>query len=539
MTLILKTIQKLFYYVLLLFSCGSIYFLSSCEKEVKPTATRTNIIFIFPDQLRSDYIGVKGGAFAHTPNIDRIAKEGALFTRSYSATPTCLPARAALLTGMSPWKHGLLTYAPIATKYKNEMPQLLRDAGYYTFATGKLHFKPIGGFKLKMKASELDNSKFMHGFHEIKLCEGWGHPNNAYNEWFLENEPDKKIDGTGLGATDHRSGAYPYPDDLHPTAWTAAQAVDFLNDYEGEDPYFLKVAFHRPHPPFDPPKRWLDFYKNREIPKAVVGEWADNKFGEFTNAPPADKQRSNPRGNFGDQIVRESREGYLAAISFLDEQIGHIITSLEKRGDLENTLILISSDHGDMMGDQHLWRKSYPYEGSAGVPMIIRWPENLNITTSRGQVRDELVELRDVLPTFLDVAGASIPKEIDGMSMLKLIRGNTKGWRTELDLEHGRCYWPENSWTGLTDATYKYIYYSTTGEEQLFNLENDPGEKNNLAGVKEFKDLLSDWRGKMIVHLSGRGAPWVVNNDLGIIKEAIKFSPNYPQEYFPEEIETN
>ncbi|MEQ8682245.1 MAG: sulfatase-like hydrolase/transferase, partial [Cyclobacteriaceae bacterium] len=128
---------------------------SSCDQ--KEVASKTNILFIFPDQWRSDFIGAKGGEFVHTPHIDRLAREGVLFTRSYAATPTCLPARATLLTGMAPWNHGLLAYAPIPTRYENEMPQLLKDEGYYTFATGKLHFKPIGGPKLTIPASELDN----------------------------------------------------------------------------------------------------------------------------------------------------------------------------------------------------------------------------------------------------------------------------------------------------------------------------------------------------------------------------------------------
>jgi arylsulfatase A-like enzyme len=226
----------------------------------------------------------------------------------------------------------------------------------------------------------------------------------------------------------------------------------------------------------------------------------------------------------------------LAAISFLDEQIGHIILTLEEKGELENTFIIISSDHGDMMGDHHLWRKSYAYEGSAGVPMIIRWPENLNILANRGQVINELVELRDILPTFLDIAGIPVPQEMDGMSMLDLIRGKKDDWRKVLDMEHGVCYWSENSWTGLTDATYKYIYFNATGEEQLFNLESDPKEELNLAQKKEFKKILLGWRKKMIDHLSERGEPWVVNNELGVFSDEIKYSPNYPHEYFPEEI---
>jgi len=495
-----------------------------------------NIVFIFPDQLRSDYIGAEGNNIAYTPNMDRIANEGALFSRAYSASPTCLPARAALITGMGPWKNGLLSYAPIATKYKYEMPQMLRDAGYYTFATGKLHFKPIGGYELNVKSSELDNSKFMHGFHEIKLCEGWGHPQNAYNIWFKENAPDLTIDGTGLGATDHRTGIYPYSDELHPTAWTANKAIEFIDSHSSKEPFFLKIAFHRPHPPFDPPKRWLDFYKNRKIPKAIVGDWSEKKNGGFNKIPSPNEQLNAPRGNYSDSIVRSSREGYLAAISFLDEQIGNVLSSLERKGELENTLIVISSDHGDMMGDHHLWRKSYPYEGSAGVPMIIRWPESLGIRASRGQVIKDLVELRDILPTFLDIAGVAIPSEMDGMSMMRLIEGKKKGWRKVLDMEHGECYWKENSWTGLTDQRYKYIYYSVTGEEQLFDLIQDSGEENNLASLSQYKNILERWRQKMVDHLSERGEEWVKDGKLVIREENIVFSPNYPKEYYPKEI---
>ncbi|MEQ8219809.1 MAG: arylsulfatase [Arenibacter sp.] len=498
-----------------------------------------NIVFIFPDQLRSDYIGAEGNNMAYTPNMDRIANEGVLFSRAYSASPTCLPARAALITGMGPWKNGLLSYAPIATKYKYEMPQMLKDAGYYTFATGKLHFKPIGSAELNVKMSELDNSKFMHGFHEIKLCEGWGHPQNDYNIWFKENAPNLEIDATGLGPTDHRTGIYPYDDELHPTAWTANQAIEFIDSRSSKEPFFLKIAFHRPHPPFDPPKRWLDFYKDREIPKAIIGNWSEEKYGGFNEIPSPNEQLNAPRGNYSDSIVRDSREGYLAAISFLDEQIGNVIRSLERKGELENTLIVISSDHGDMMGDHHLWRKSYPYEGSAGVPLIIRWPESLGIRASRGQVIEELVELRDILPTFLDVAGVDIPSEMDGMSMMRLIKGKKKGWRKVLDMEHGECYWKENSWTGLTDHRYKYIYYSVTGEEQLFDLVKDPGEENNLASLSKYKNILEGWRQKMVGHLTERGEEWVKDGKLVIREENIIFSPNYPKEYYPKEIKNN
>jgi arylsulfatase A-like enzyme len=156
--------------------------------------------------------------------------------------------------------------------------------------------------------------------------------------------------------------------------------------------------------------------------------------------------------------------------------------------------------------------------------MIIRWPERLNSSWSRGQFRNELVELRDVLPTFLDAVGMMKPDEMDGGSMLDILRD--KPWRNILDLEHSRIYEPDNAWVSLTDGTYKYIYFTLTGQQQLFDLERDPKETIDLTIADGYEELVQDWRKKMIQHLSIRGAPWVVNGDLAIQKESQKFSPN-------------
>lgn len=484
---------------------------------LQKTNKRPNIVFIMADQWRGDCIGEDGSDWIHTPHLNQLAKEGALFRKAYSSVPSCLPARASLLTGMSPWGHGLLLYAPMAVKYPWTKPQLLRDAGYYTIAVGKMHF-------------HTKNGKKDYGYHKIYLEEGWVKDyEDDYMKYFKNEEPDKNIDGTGLTFTDHRTKAYPYEDRLHPTNWTAQKSIDFIENYKSSDPYFLKISFHRPHPPFDPPKRWLDFYKNRDIPNTVVGEWAEEKYSEFNKIPHEDEPRTQFRGNFGSKLARQSREGYFAGISFIDEQIERVINALKKRGDYDNTLILFTSDHGDMMGDHHLWRKTYAYEPSARVPMILRWPENLQIATSRGQKFNNLVELRDVLPTFLDVAGANKIKEMEGESMLNIVRNKDSNWRSYLDLEHGTCYWRENNWTALTDGSYKYIYFATDGEQQLFDLDSDPNEQNDLSKDNKYSELLLSWRRKMVDHLAKRGKPWVINGDLGIREKAIPHSPNFPR----------
>ena len=192
----------------------------------------------------------------------------------------------------------------------------------------------------------------------------------------------------------------------------------------------------------------------------------------------------------------------------------------------ERTLIVFTSDHGDMTGDHHLWRKSYAYESSARIPMLVRWPEGL-IAARRGQVLDQPVELRDVFPTFLDAAGIEPARRLDGISLL---RAAAKGERREfIDLEHDVCYSPENHWNALTDGRWKYIYHARDGAEQLFHLEKDPLEKNDLAGDRAHAAALALWRGRLVKHFEERGEPFLKGGSLAPRPERQLYSPHYPK----------
>jgi choline-sulfatase len=469
-----------------------------------------NIVFLMADQFRGDCVGADGNHAIMTPNLDRLAAEGARFSAAYSTCPSCTPARAAILTGLSPWRHGMLGYGKIAPHYPHELPQMLRDAGYYAVGIGKMHY---------------DLRRNTHGFHET-ILDDVREPGFAsdYRQWFARNAPGQNPDATGIGANDHRAWPYVLPERLHPTRWTADEAVRLIEQYHDPAPLFLKVSFVRPHSPYDPPPRWWDRYAGVDLPPASVGDWAERH-----------AQRGKPhrddlwQGDLGAEAVHTARRGYYANVSFLDEQMGRILAALSKRGMLENSLILFTADHGDMLGDHNLWRKTYAYEPSARIPMLIRWPNGL-LEGKRGQAIDAPVELRDVLPTFLDAAGVPYdPKWFDGHSMLPLIRGQHNGWRGWIDLEHAACYAPETSWTGLTDGRTKYVYYAWDGREQLFDLVKDPHETRNLAALPEHRPLLETWRQRMIDHLSERGEPFVVQGKLGIYKQKILYSPNYPR----------
>lgn len=473
--------------------------------------SKPNILFLMADQHRGDCVGVDGNRAISTPSLDGIARQGARFSNAYSSTPTCTPARSGLLTGLSPWNHGMLAYGNVARQYPFEMPRALANAGYYTFAIGKLHYSP---------------QRNLHGFHGALLDESGRVQSpefrSDYRSWFATEAPNLNPDATGVGFNDYNANAYVLPERLHPTAWTGRSAVNFIESYQRPEPFFLKVSFARPHSPYDPPRRLLDRYRNAPLPKANVAKWA----GRY-------EKRSWPandiwHGRMPDSEIQLSRAGYYGSVTFIDEQIGHILESLDRRKMLENTLIIYTSDHGDMTGDHNLWRKSYAYEASARVPMLMRWPKGLG-GGKRAQTITQPVELRDIFATFLEASGAGSPLPIDGRSMLPLTHGKTEAWREYIDLEHGVCYDKTNQWTALTDGRQKYIFHGFSGEEQMFDLTVDRAEMNDLAGDPAHTANLRRWRQRMIEHLAPRGDQWVKGGALATREAMVQYSPLYPR----------
>jgi len=479
-------------------------------QPARPKLSRPNILLLMADQWRADCLGSAGNRAIRTPNLDQLAAQGVRFTNAYSATPTCTPARAALLTGLAPWNHGMLRYGQVGAEYPLEMPRALAGAGYYTAAIGKLHYHP---------------QRNVHGYHQTLLDES-GRVESVdfrsdYRSWFLSQAPHLDPDATGLGWNDFDARPYALPERLHPTTWTGQTAAAWIDTYRRQEPFFLKVSFARPHSPYDPPERLWRTYQDAALPTAHVGAWA-RRF-----APRSGPQSDAWHGDLGPDQVRRSRQGYYGSISFIDEQIGRIIEALTKRNMLEETLIVFFSDHGDMMGDHHLWRKSYAYAGSARVPMMVRWPESM-LSARRGSTRDEVVELRDVLPTFLDAAQTPPARPLDGRSLLRLIAGKDADWRKYLDLEHGICYGPENHWNALADARHKYVFHAQDASEQLFDLQRDPGELRDLSSDSASDAVLKEWRQRMTAHLAPRGDHWVKGGRLVARASDPDYSPNYP-----------
>lgn len=487
------------------------------EASTDDDPEQPHIILIMTDQHRGDAVGYAGNPAVISPNFDQLAEDGVHFANGYSSTPSCTPARAALMTGMAPWNHGMLGYGQVADEYEFEMPQMLRDLGYFTFGIGKMHWNP---------------QRSLHGFHGTVLDESGRVEQEGfisdYRRWFMQAAPGEDPDKTGIGFNEHRADVYQLPEELHPTTWTGETAVEFIDNYEQEAPLFLKVSFARPHSPYDPPQRYLDMYEDVEIPAPPVGEWAD----EFADYPMTENAAF---GDFGADHAINSRRHYYGLITAIDDQVGDIMDALKEKGMYENALIVFTSDHGDMLGDHHHWRKTYAYEGSAQVPFLVRWPEGVDAGIERGTALDQPVELRDFLPTFLDAADSTVPDEMDGSSLLNLVQDPNASWRPYIDLEHTRNYRDENYWSALTDGKMKYIWFFSTGEEQLFDLENDPQEITDLSEDAEYQQELERWRGRMADHLEERGEGFVQDGELVVRDEVLLFSPNYPEVELTEE----
>ena len=497
----------------------------------QPPEKPPNILLLMADQMRADMLGSSGNKVTITPNLDKLAAEGARYTNAFSSTPTCTPARAALLTGLSPWYHGMLGYGSIAQRYPYEMPRALRDAGYYTSSIGKDHF----GW------NKTTNSGISHGYDETNLYDGLPVEFDDYDEWMKKNYPNLDPMATGLEYNDYRGAVYALPEDVHPTAWVGRAAVSFLEGYNKTQPFFLKVSFHRPHSPYDPPKRWMDRFDPEKMPAPYLGDW-DSRYAidyKTKTAPPGIWV-----GDVGEKQVRLSRQAYYASVGFVDEWIGNILGKLEGLGLTERTFVFFTADHGDMMGDHYHWRKGYPYFGSASVPMLLRWPSSMSaasggpVATARGSTMAHVTELRDIFPTVLDIAGIPVAEKLNGSSLLETLRAGDHTsfsdsdaptpWREAIDLEHDICYNATNHWNALTDGHWKYVFQAYDGTEQLFDLDRDPHELTDVAGREE--EVLGQWRERMVRQFTdeGRGEDWVKDGKLVKRVKGQLYSPNYP-----------
>jgi len=456
-----------------------------------------NIILILADQMRGDCLGAAGHPVVETPFLDYLASRGAFFRRAYSAVPSCLPARAILWTGQDQWHTGVLGMGPGGIPIPNDFPHTLpgefRNAGYRVHLVGKGHFHP---------------PRTSMGFETAELDEEARLPDCDYRRWFAREAPEGVTpDDHGVHFNSWHAHPWHTEERLHPTAWTLWRALEFLRRRDRSRPYFLNISFTRPHSPYAPPAWYFDRYYRRATPPPVVGDWASRHDDPFTALDP-----NAWRGQMRPEAIHRARSGYLGEISFLDTQIGRLLHFFEREDpeSFRRTWIIFTSDHGDMQGDHHLWRKTYAYEGSARIPLLIVPPLRSEFPIADHRP-DACVELRDLMPTILEAAGLPIPPTVEGLSLLPLLRGERAPFRPYVHGEHLACYAPEMEMHYLTDGRRKFIWYSRTGEEQFFDLEQDPGECHNRIEDPARQSEIALWRNRLTEILEQRTCGWVRN----------------------------
>jgi len=445
-----------------------------------------NILLITTDQQRYDAMGLNGNRILRTPNLDALAASGTNFSRCYVTCPVCIPARRTLLSGLHPTTHGMRAYRdgwdfdPPVT-----MPGALSAAGYQTQLVGKKHLHPQRkrfGFD-HMVLSDSANWRPTSPFQQ----------ENDYTDWLAAQGVPFHSSGHGINGNGRVGRPFNLDEGYHPTSWVAQQAARFIETWRDPTvPWFMHLSFVAPHPPLNPPRAYWDRYAGRDELVPTLGDWAPAGGAERHGVPP-----DSPTGPFPPDEIRDAIAGYYGLVNHIDDRINFVLERFFEYANPrahEPTWILFSSDHGEMLGDHHLFRKSLPYEGSAHVPLFIT---GRNVDLPRGRC-DALVTWEDIMPTVLELAGVAIPDGLDGRSLVPSMRGEAGGVRDavfgECDLDRG------NQW--IVQGDWKYIWFAKTGEEQLFNLADDPRELHDLSAEAA---KLEPFRAMLAEHLAGRG----------------------------------
>ncbi|MFW5788292.1 MAG: sulfatase [Halanaerobiales bacterium] len=460
-------------------------------------STNFNILWITTDQQRYDTINYLNNPYINTPNLDRLCQEGVAFTKAYCQSTVCTPSRASFLTGLYP---STIHVNRNGNEYFPDNVELitktLSDIGYDCGLAGKLHIASAWTGKEKRTADGYKTFKYSHspsqGFNK----------GNEYLKWLekqgvnLDNifkDKDKKREDSYKGG---------YQEDVTPSlrqaSWCTEQAIEFISE-KRDKPWLFSLNFFTPHPPYDGPGIYKQKYLDGELPEPLFHEKDLILQKKLKNAY---HQTSNPQkiNNSKDMIA-----SYYANIELVDKQVGCLLNILEETGQRDNTIVIFMSDHGEMLGDHGLTQKGCRfYEGAVRVPLIISCPTELK----SGKIYDNIVELTDLVPTIADITGLDIStnkgKKLAGKSLLPIFKKeNTK----ESHREYVRCeyydalnmhapYNPEKHnptyATMYFDGKYKIIVYHTLDTGELYDLEQDPDEYNNLWDCIETKDIKMD-----------------------------------------------
>ena len=431
---------------------------AACTPATASAAERPNVLVLVSDDQRFDTIHALGNSEIETPNLDRLVRDGFVFTHAFcmgSTVPAvCAPSRSMLMTGRTLYRSPINIPADLPT-----WPETMRKAGYVTFGTGKWHNGPAAYAR-----SFTDGGAIFFG----GMSDHFKVPVHDFR-------PDGKYDLKK-----------PHVGTKFSSELFADEAIRFLKGHNGPEPFFAYVAFTAPHDPRTPPPDYAAKYdpKKLALPKSFLPQHPFNN-GELTIRD--EKLAPWPRTP---EAIRRHTADYYAMISHLDAQVGRILKALDESGKAKNTLIVFTSDHGLALGRHGLLGKQNLYDHSMRPPLILAGPG-----VPKGERSDALCYLLDLFPTVCDLTGVPIPETVEGKSLAPVLAGKQKAVRDSVFLAYRDCQ------RAVRTDRWKLIRYPQINKSQLFDLENDPDELKDLANdanhagrVKELTALLEDWQ---------------------------------------------
>ena len=437
---------------------------------------RPNVLFLISDDQRPDTIGALGNEIIKTPHLDRLVREGTTFTRAIVAVPICVASRAEILTGRDGLRNGNQDWGFSPTHGVTHWAAAMADGGYETCYVGKWH--TVG--RPSQHGYLTTQGLYAGGGGKFPLThpQDWkGMDVTGYRGWVFQTDDRQLFPERGVGLTPDISADF------------ADAAIEFLSR-QRDQPFFLHVNFTAPHDPLFYPTGYEDLYDADDMPLPR----------NFRPEHPFDHGNAGGRDELLYQSPRtpeETRAGlavYYAVISHLDAQVGRILAALENTNQLDNTLIIYSSDHGLAMGSHGLRGKQNMYEHSVGVPLIFRGP---GVDADRRTAAQ--CYLRDLYPTTCDLSGIEIPDSVDGRSLRPVLAG-----RQDAVYEHVYAHFRDSQRMIRTDE-WKYVIYPQVDREQLFHLSEDPDELRNLATDPAHADRLNTLRGRLTAWRASRG----------------------------------
>lgn len=480
------------------------------------SAKKPNILIIMVDQLNGTFFPDGPADFLHAPNLKALAARSARFVNNYTSSPLCAPARASFMAGQLPRRTRVYDNA---AEYVSSIPTFahhLRRAGYYTCLSGKMHF--VGPDQL-------------HGFEERLTTDiypadfGWTPDYRKPGEridWWYHNLGS--VTGAGVAEITNQME---YDDEV---AFFANQKIYQLareNDDADRRPWCITASFTHPHDPYVARRRFWDLYEDCAH---LEPEVAPIPFDE--QDPHSQRiMMSCDYTNFDltEDNVRRSRRAYFANISYLDEKVGELIDTLTRTRQLDDTMILFCSDHGDMLGERGLWFKMNFFEGSARVPLMIAGP---GVTAGR---HDAPVSNLDITPTIADLAGLSIEEILpwtDGESLVPVINGAKRISPVLMEYAAEASYAPL---VGIREGKWKFIH-CTLDPDQLYDLDADPKELRNLAADPAYADVVADFRARVAARWDMDAFDKEVRESQArrwVVYEALRNGAYYPWDHQP------